>query len=407
MTYRLAIVVSHPIQHFAAFYRGLAAHPKIDLTVLFASSIGAKPYFDKDMNTEIKWSTDLLGGYDHKFLDEADSITRASPMTLNNPSVGRELSRLRPEAVLLYGYNHLTNVRALAWCRRNDVPVMMIADSELKGRRPAWVRFAKQSMLPVLFRQFTCFLTVGDCNEEHYLRYGIPRERLFRSPFTIDETTYRTARRQRATLGAELRGARGIPDDHMLCLTVGKVNERKRTRDVIEAARRIKSERGGARRVRFMIAGDGADLRPLEAVARAESLPVDFLGFVNVDALPRVYAAADAIVHPSAQDPHPLVMSEAACVGLPLVVSDRVGAIGPTDIARKGENTLVFPCGDVEALVHAVKRLAVDTCLRTTMGRRSTAIFEELDLDRSISGAVAALEYCVSAKLPRVKRAAA
>ena len=55
-------------------------------------------------------------------------------------------------------------------------------------------------------------------------------------------------------------------------------------------------------------------------------------------------------VHPSQADPHPLITSEGACMGLPMIYSDRIGAVGPTDIAREGENVIVYPCGDTAAL---------------------------------------------------------
>ncbi len=97
MTHKLAIVVSHPIQHFVApFYRALSAEASLNLTVVFASSIGVRPYFDKEMNTTISWEMDLLGGYDHVFLPEADQISSTSTRTVNNPSVGTELARQKP-----------------------------------------------------------------------------------------------------------------------------------------------------------------------------------------------------------------------------------------------------------------------------------------------------------------------
>ena len=37
---RLAIVVSHPIQHFCPMYRSIAADPRVDLLVIFAEERG-------------------------------------------------------------------------------------------------------------------------------------------------------------------------------------------------------------------------------------------------------------------------------------------------------------------------------------------------------------------------------
>lgn len=393
MTHRLAIVVSHPIQHFAAFYRGLAAHPDVDLTVLFGASIGARAYFDREMNTEIKWATDLLGGYRHEFLAEAAGIREASPLTLNNPSVWAALGRLRPDVVLLYGYNTVTSMRALTWCRTKGVPAMLISDSERRTPRGLAVRTAKAAALPLLYRQFACFLSVGDCNDDHYRAYGVTDELLFRCPFTIDEDTYREAAAHRDALRAHFRAEHAIPQDAVLTLTVGKVNERKRTRDVVDAARHIKTAQSGPTPILMMVAGNGVLLDALKATAATQDLPVRFLGFVNVDALPAAYAAADIVVHPSGRDPHPLVMSEAACIGLPLVVSSHVGAVGPTDIAREGVNATVFPCGDTVALARAVLALAGDWARRQAMSAASRACFDDLDLRRSVDGAVEAMRF--------------
>jgi hypothetical protein len=188
---RLAIVVSHPIQHFVHLFRALAGREEIALKVFYCSRIGLEAYFDREMNTKITWNMDLLSGYDHLFLPEAGRINEASPLKINNPSIGPELARFEPDVVLTYGYNQLTHMRALLWCRRNGVPLMMTGDSELLSDRGLGIRMGKRMTLPILLRQYACFLTTGDNNEAYYRHYGVDPQRLFRSPFTIDEVSYR------------------------------------------------------------------------------------------------------------------------------------------------------------------------------------------------------------------------
>ena len=88
------------------------------------------------------------------------------------------------------------------------------------------------------------------------------------------------------------------------------------------------------------------------------------------------------------------MLSEAACVGLPLLISDRVGAAGPTDIAREGENAVVYPCGDVRALAAALLRLGREPETVERMSKASLRIFGELDTNKSVAGALAAIEFC-------------
>ncbi|HHL33389.1 MAG TPA: glycosyltransferase [Desulfobulbaceae bacterium] len=392
---RLAIIVSHPIQHFVPFYRALAKVDEIDLTVIYASKIGLSAYFDKDMNEEISWNMDLLSGYNYIFLEEAERIKKTSPLDINNPSVGSRLDEVKPDIVLIYGYNQVTSLRGVRWCRRNEVPAIMISDSELKGVRSRKVRMLKSIIVPAILNKFKAFLTVGDCNEEYYRHYGVQDEKLFRSPFTIDEDVYRKIQLNRQKVRAEERKTIGVSDRDIVILTVGKINDRKRSSDIIEAAKLLESDKTFQFSIKFVVAGNGNKMEELREEAKKMELPVKFLGFINVDRLPDIYAAADIILHPSSKDPHPLVMSEAACVGLPLVVSDRVGAVGVADIARPGENTLVFPCGDVPALAKAIKRLAEDDKLREHMGARSVEIFNELDMRRSVKGLLEAVDFCL------------
>ncbi len=392
MRRRVVICVSHPIQHFVPFYKALAAEPDLDLQVLYSSSIGVTPYFDQEMRTTISWDMDLLSGYDHVFLPEASEINSTGFWEVNNPSVQSELRALSPDAVIIYGYSQLTSLRALAWCKRNSVPALMIADSELKTRRSGLRSLVKGMVVPQILRLFSAFLTVGDCNEDYYVRYGVPRERLFRSPFTIDEESYQSAFSRKTELRSEQRGRLGIGDGEVVVLTVGKISERKRVGDVVDAARAVKAAELSTP-VRWVVAGNGEQMDRLAQIVDDEDLPVILPGFVNVDVLPSFYAASDIVVHPSSRDPHPLVMSEAACLGLPLVVSSRVGAAGPTDIARPGVNAVVYPVGDTDELARAVVRLVDSPERMEEMGSFSRSVFGELDMQTSVRGLKDALDF--------------
>ncbi len=392
---RLAIVVSHPIQHFVPFYRRLAAHADLELCVFFMSNFSLRMFHDCEMGTEIGWNMGLLSGYQHKFLPEAAAITRATPLRLNNPSAAAELAKFAPQVILTYGYNQITQMRVLLWSRRNRTPVMMISDSELQQRRESWKQVGKRAILPWLFRQYACFLTVGDQNEAYLSSYGAAREKLFRSPFTIDEDVYLVARRKRSELRRQFRDERGIGADEFVVLTVGKLSHRKRPLDVIAAATRLLGANGP--KVRFVLAGDGQLRQEIQSLITERRLPITFLGFVNLDRLPEVYCAADVLLHPAEADPHPLVMSEAACVGLPMVVSDRVGAVGPTDIVRAEENAIITPCGDAAAIASAVDRLAREPDTLKSMSQSSLRIFSCLDQKKSVDGLLAAMQFCLNA----------
>src|SRR5689334_22133794 len=105
---RVAIVATHPIQHFVPFYRRLAHEPALDLRVFFMSDFSVRGYYDPLMQTNITWRMDLLSGYSQTILPEAGRINKTGPFTLNNPSIGRALDDFSPDVVIGHGYNNAT-----------------------------------------------------------------------------------------------------------------------------------------------------------------------------------------------------------------------------------------------------------------------------------------------------------
>lgn len=390
--FRLVIVATHPIQHFVSLYRALSRVSGLDVTVLFGSRQGLERYFDVEMNCEIAWNMDLLSGYDSRFLGaEADEpsnhVGKVSP-----PALRAALEEIAPDAIITYGYATRLSRVATAIGRSLGARMLMIGDSELLDPRPLHKRLLKRLALPLFYRRIDAFLTVGDENERYYRHYGVSPRRLFRSPYPIDEATFRAAAQQRPDHRRQLLERLGIDGNPLLALCVGKMSPRKRPGDLLDAVEQLIGKT--ARPVHAVLAGNGILLDDLRAAAAARAIPAHLLGFVNVDELPAIYAACDVIVHPSGADPHPLICSEASCVGLPLLLSSRVGAAGPTDVARPGRNAIVFPVGNINALADALRSLADDPARIEQMGRDGRAIFDELDMRRSVSGVIEALRSC-------------
>jgi glycosyltransferase involved in cell wall biosynthesis len=395
---RLAIVISHPIQHFVPFYRAIAKRRSIVLKVFFCSRIGAENYHDPEMGVSFKWAANLTSGYDHEFLPEANRIVSISFSSVDNPSIGTALTAFTPDAVVVSGYAQKTALRALFWSRKRGVPVLMGSDGYLGGRYRSLVRrVVRTCILRPLLAQVSAFLTVGDENERMYGHFGVSLARMFRTPFTIDEKLFLRVRDERTSRRARLRNEFGIGEADVVFVSIGKLSARKRPADFVEAALQL-GEIQRDERVVAVLCGDGAERGALARRIAGATERIRLAGFVNLDRLPDFYAAADVLVHPSEADPHPLTCSEAACVGLPMIVSNHIGAIGPTDIARPDQNAIVYPCGDIGALGAAMRRLAGDTQLRASMSAASIRIYDECGMAASLAGLEAALDAVVRAR---------
>ena len=102
----------------------------------------------------------------------------------------------------------------------------------------------------------------------------------------------------------------------------------------------------------LVLVGDGPDATTLREFAAARSLcRVVFAGSRQPRDLPPIYAAADLFVLPSRHEPWGVVVNEAMAAGLPVVLTDRVGAAA--DLLVDGENGRLVPSGDSQASMRA------------------------------------------------------
>lgn len=166
-------------------------------------------------------------------------------------------------------------------------------------------------------------------------------------PFGVDKATFCAAQAD-PQLRAQLIAAAGAPARAALLIVVSRLHPEKRLFTLIEAARRAAARRPLA----IAIFGDGP-LRTLVAAA-ARRAPVHLAGFTrDRSQLARALASADGLLHGSSAETYGLVVAEALCAGLPLIVPDAGGA---SDLAEPS-HAETYAAGDVAGCAAAIERL--------------------------------------------------
>jgi glycosyltransferase involved in cell wall biosynthesis len=117
-------------------------------------------------------------------------------------------------------------------------------------------------------------------------------------------------------------------------------------------------------------------------------------GGLSEDELARRYVGADVFALLSRHETWGVVVNEAAASGLPLVLSDRVGAA--YDLLREGENGFLVQSEDVRAAADAFRTLAADPDLRRRMGERSRELVRAWGYEPSVENFVAAVREATS-----------
>jgi len=397
--FRLAYLVSHPIQYQAPLLQRLAAHPDIALHVYYMADEHARQSRDPEFGVSFRWDAPLLEGYAWTLLRNRSWWPRADhPFRFVHPSIAGALRRERYDALIVHGYAHLTEWLAFLGARRSRTPVLLRGESNLLGRRPPWLAAAKRIAMAALLGRIEGALAIGTLNRDFYRAYGVPEDRIFFVPYAVDNARFcAEAERWQASRPA-LRAALGLPREVPVVLFAGKLIPRKRPLDLLEAYARIAADHPAT----LVFLGEGGERRSLEAgIARHGLSHVVITGFVNQSGMGRYYAAADVLVLPSSHEPWGLVLNEGMCFGLPVIASDAVGAA--PDLVRSGENGFVYPVGDVTALAAALRRLLADPAGRSAMGARSREIVGRFSYDADVDGILAALHRVVAR--PRLEAA--
>ena len=195
--YRLACIVTHPIQYQAPMFRYLAIDPAISLTVFFLTDRSTGSHYDPGFRTQITWDTPL-GGYPHHFLTAAKDQRRLSFLRLAAGELWRLLAAGRFDALWVHGYAHQALLRAILHARANGVGVILRGDSRLGSPLPrSPKRQLKQWLLPRLFGLIDAFLAVGSANRDYYRAYGVSDDRIFMAPYAVDNDFFASPRCRR------------------------------------------------------------------------------------------------------------------------------------------------------------------------------------------------------------------
>lgn len=368
--YRLAILTTHPIQYNAPLFRRLAADPRLEPTVFYCYGAEPGPGEDPGFGLRFEWDQDLRSGYPHRFFP---NLRRREPprgfFGLINPAICNELRRGRYDALLSFGWAHATHWLAFLAARFTRTPYLLFGDSALLHPRPLGRELLRQFALRWLFAHARAALTPGWMNARFYEHYGLPSQRLYPAPLTVDLDEIDACRARLFPQRAALRRQLGLPQDAIVVLFAGKLIARKRPGDLLQACARLPDSR-----TVVLMVGEGERAGALHRQAQPLGPRVRFAGFQNLSALPPYYVVADILVLPSEIEPRGLVVVEALAYGLPVVISDRVPLWGPGDIVRDGENGFVYPVGDIAALRERLQRLIEDPARRHQMSERARAL---------------------------------
>jgi glycosyltransferase involved in cell wall biosynthesis len=307
-----------------------------------------------------------------------------------NPAIAKAVLRERWDAVVLAGYAHWTMRAAMLICLARRIPFLIHSDTHQLRPRSWLKRAAKRWLLYPLLRHAAAGLGLGRLQRQYWEQVGLPAERVFTVPLTGHLERFGLADAERAMRRAALRREWAIPDSTVVGMFVGRLVAVKALDVLLAALAGMAPER----RPLLVLVGDGPERAKLEAMARQWSLPVRFVGFCENEDVPALLAAADVFVLPSREEGWAIVVAEAMAAGLPVLLSDQVGAA--YDLLEAEGNGFAFKAGSVGDLQRALERSVEERARLAEMGRRSRTIIAGWNVETASREFFLALEVALA-----------
>lgn len=392
MTYKVGILTTHPIQYQVPWFRELAKKDEVDLTVFYCMIPDSHQQGD-GFGVEFQWDIPLLNGYQYNVLKNVASKPSVTNFWgCDTPVIGDVVKRNDFDVFIVNGWVAKSCLQLLYACRKHKLPCIVRGESNSFYQRNWFKRMVHRWLL----NKYSAFLYIGKSNKDFYLKNGVPYEKVFFTPYCIENERFSTLAKTIRSNKNDLRETWGINASKYIFLFCAKFIEKKRPMDLLKAFNiAYKKMERSVRQIHLFMVGDGELKSQCENFVKNNKLPVTFSGFLNQTEIIQAYVASDCLVLPSDYgETWGLVVNEAMACGLPAIVSDRVGC-GP-DLVEEDITGSIFPFGNVKALAEKLISFANHQGKANTMGENAEKRIKKYSIEEVVKGTIDAIKYVCS-----------
>lgn len=378
---RIAFFLSHPTQFEVPFFRYLAhVAQDLHLKAFYWNTSSADRIQDPELGHAPGWDMPLTGGYDSEVLPQEPELF--------HEYVRKHADTGLYDAWIVNGYSAWQARMAIDEAQKTGIPVLLRSDTTDLYPRPFFKEAVKSFLLSRKFKRIAAFLVTGSQSRKYIMKYGVASERVFEFPYAVDNEGIAKSCKTFASTRDEIRAVLGIPAEATVVLAVVKFVRREGGLDLIRSFETVADKHP---MLHLVMVGDGADRDEFHDYVGSRKIPrVVFPGYQPYSQLPKFYAIADVFAHPAHFEPWGVSVNEAMACGLPVVLSDLVGA--SYDLVRDSENGYVYHAGDIPALRAALEKFLSRRSDWPAMGARSADIIRGFDYASCVATLRLALE---------------
>lgn len=375
MSYKVAVVTEIPAPYRAPVFDLLRAKPGIEFHFIYLSNAQK----DRHWGDHARAEDIILPGRQICFPGHHTIYFDQNVEGLVNHGY---------DLFVLGGYAQPALWKLLRHCWKTGIPYVMMTESHHRKTRSFLTKAIKELFLRKVYGRSAGNLVMGKKARDYVVSYGADEKFVEAFPNTVDGPEYLDRVKAAAGASEQKKPELGLVSKTVV-LFVGTLNARKGVDILWEAFQNVAISDSSAA---LIVVGTGELEAWLHHQIGQHGLHEKIIcaGFVPPEELPLYYAMADIFVLPSREEPFGAVVLEAMSAGLPVIVTEEVGAA--EDYVVNDVHGSVIPAGSASVLQGKLVELIADAPKRRKMGHASLASMQSWTHEKLAQNVVSLIE---------------
>lgn len=323
-------------------------------------------YYTHKESENRKWESKKSIGYKEVYLDGVNILKEYG-------YVNKGLYNLvkNNDIIIIGGYEQPTYILISILCRILKKPYVISYDGISTDRLEDKENSFKKIIKNMVVKNANYILGNGTVSKRYFNEvFNYPEKRIYNQYLTVDSKKINELYKNREKYRTQYRKKYNIDDNHKVLVYSGRLVEVKNLESVIKAIGELKRSD-----ITFLILGSGELEESLRELAQSLNINMVITGFiVEQEELFKHYFAGDCFILPSTYEPWGLVINEAMCAGLPVIVSSICGC--SLDLVKDKKNGYIVDSYDIYDISSKIKLVLYYENI-DIMGRYSRKIIEE------------------------------
>lgn len=331
---KIIIIQNRPTQFDVPLYAKIHQNSVFDL-IVFYTKAACTDSSAIDSETAIIPQWDHLQGLVYKAIFEQSAFR-----------MWWQILTLKPDHVVICGWYPRSQALLALLLRLSGVRIGVRSDNTLEHTYLCGIAGGlKRVIMSISLGLFNAWHPVGTLARAYLEKLSIVQRSVFYFPYAVDVDWFAEQAAGYLVQRLSARKKFGLAEDDYVVLGVMKWAEREDPLTLVDAILKASSI---VPKIKLLLVGDGPLKADVEKRLVTDPKRLIAPGYAKYSELPLYYAISDLFVHPARSEPYGVSVQEALSCGLPVIVSDKVGAA--VDFLEPGRNGDFFTVGQVDDL---------------------------------------------------------